>query len=103
VRAYDNTPAGETFSPELCALDESERLSICEILDRVLNKGVVVAGEITISVADVDLIYMSLQLVLTSIETARESMKDGRGAAGLAIDIGRRNNHGFSGHDAGRV
>jgi hypothetical protein len=43
----------------------------------VLNKGVVVAGEITISVAHVDLIYLSLQLVLTSIETARKSMNEG--------------------------
>ena len=28
-------------TPELCALEESERVSICEVLDRVLNKGVV--------------------------------------------------------------
>ena len=59
------------LKPELCALEESERVSICEVLDRVLNKGVVVAGEVTISVADVDLLYLGLNLVLTSIETAR--------------------------------
>lgn len=38
----------------------------------MLNKGVVVAGDITISVADIDLIYLGLQVVLTSIEKARD-------------------------------
>jgi len=41
-------------------------------LDRVLNKGVVVVGEVVISVADIDLIYLGLQLVLTSVETANQ-------------------------------
>ncbi len=50
----------------------SKQISICEALDRVLNKGVVITGELTISVADIDLIYLSLQAVLTSVETARQ-------------------------------
>lgn len=45
--------------------------SLCELLDRVLNTGVVVVGDIVISVAGVDLIYLNLQLLLTSVETAR--------------------------------
>ncbi len=49
---------------------EQERISLCETLDRVLNKGAVVAGEIVISVADIDLLYLGLQLTLTSVETA---------------------------------
>ncbi|MBI3108491.1 MAG: gas vesicle protein [Candidatus Rokubacteria bacterium] len=53
------------------ALSASEQVSLCEALDRVLNKGAVVIGELTISVADIDLIYLGLQVVLTSIETAR--------------------------------
>ena len=77
------------LTPELCALEESERVSICEVLDRVLNKGVVVAGEVTISVADVDLLYLGVNLVLTSIETARASLANGRTADGLTIDIGK--------------
>ena len=61
MRSTDPTPK----------LSASEQVSLCEALDRVLNKGVVVVGEITISVADIDLIYLGLQVVLTSIETAR--------------------------------
>ena len=53
-------------------LGEQEHVSLCETLDRVLNKGVVVAGEVVISVADVDLIYLGLQLVLASVDTARK-------------------------------
>ncbi len=52
-------------------LNETQQISLCELLDRVLNKGVVVAGEATISVADVDLLYLGLQVILTSIETGR--------------------------------
>ena len=79
----------DRFAPELRELEENQRVSICEVLDRVLNKGVVVAGEITISVAGVDLVYLGLQLVLTSVETAR-AIQNGQPAAGLSIDIGKR-------------
>lgn len=44
---------------------------MCELLDRVLNTGVVATGDIVISVAGIDLIYLNLQLLLTSVETAR--------------------------------
>jgi hypothetical protein len=63
-------PASGFQPPELDALNDRDRVSLCEMLDRLLNKGVVVVGEITISVADVDLLYLGLNLVLTSMETA---------------------------------
>jgi hypothetical protein len=46
-------------------------VSLCETLDRVLNKGAVIAGDIIISVADIDLLYLGLNLVVTSVETMR--------------------------------
>jgi hypothetical protein len=46
---------------------------LSEVLDRVLNTGAVVEGEIVISLADVDLLYFGLNVVLTSVETARQS------------------------------
>ena len=51
-----------------------EDVSLCEALDRVLNKGAVVVGELTISVAGVDLVYLGLQLILSSVETARKQL-----------------------------
>jgi len=56
-------------------LNDHEQITLCEVLDRVLNKGVVVSGEITISVADIDLVYLGLQLVLTSIETGGKARR----------------------------
>ena len=47
--------------------------TVLELLDRVLNTGVVLAGEIAITVADIDLIYLRLQLLLSSAETARQA------------------------------
>jgi hypothetical protein len=51
--------------------EENEQVALCEAIDRILNKGVVIVGEATISVANVDLIYLALQVVLSSVETAR--------------------------------
>jgi hypothetical protein len=51
-------------------LSSAKGSSLCELLDRVLNTGVVVVGEIVISVAGVDLIYLNLNLLLSSVETA---------------------------------
>jgi hypothetical protein len=97
------TVRADDFAPQLCGLDENEQVSICEALDRVLNKGVVLAGEITISVADVDLLYLGLQLVLTSVEAAREKLGNGRGAAALTIDVGRERTNGSGRNGESRI
>ena len=55
----------------MLGLAKDRSYSLCELLDRVLNTGVVATGEIVISVAGVDLIYLNLQLLLSSVETAR--------------------------------
>ncbi|HEY0839013.1 MAG TPA: gas vesicle protein [Vulgatibacter sp.] len=55
---------------ELTPEQQSERLSVLDLLDRVANKGVVISGDLVISVADVDLIYLGLRLLLTSVQTA---------------------------------
>jgi hypothetical protein len=96
-------PVQDRFALELSGFEENKRVSICEVLDRVLNKGVVVAGEITISVAGVDLVYLGLHLVLTSIETARWSLMNGRAANGQEIDSGKGNTHGYQRNIAGRI
>jgi hypothetical protein len=72
----------------LSGLDDLDRVSLCEALDRVLNKGAVVSGEVIISVAGVELIYLGLELVLTSVETARAP--NGWGGTGLTLAIGEK-------------
>jgi hypothetical protein len=51
--------------------DEKDQVSLCEALDRLLNKGAVVVADITVSVADIDLIYLSLQALVASVETGK--------------------------------
>jgi hypothetical protein len=81
---------GAPVVPEL-VLDDDERVSLCEVLDRVLNKGAVVVGEATISVANIDLIYLGLQVVLTSIETARRASRRAPVALGAGAGIAKEN------------
>jgi hypothetical protein len=50
-------------------VESDERLALGELLNHVLDKGVVIAGDVTISVADIDLIRVGLSLYLTSVET----------------------------------
>jgi Gas vesicle protein len=54
---------------------EGSDLSLLETLDHVLNRGLVIAGEITIAVADVDLIFVGLNVMVSSVETAREVLR----------------------------
>jgi gas vesicle structural protein len=57
-------PVDEEFE-----LDEDEELSLLETLDHVLDRGLVIAGEVRIAVADVDLVFLGLNVLLGSVET----------------------------------
>lgn len=46
---------------------------LVELVDRLLNRGVVLTGEVTISVAGVDLVYLGLSVVLASVDTIRRA------------------------------
>ena len=61
-------------SPSMVRPRGAERqVSLSEVLDRVLTKGAVVAGEVVISLAGVDLVYLGINIVLTSVDTALKS------------------------------
>lgn len=54
--------------------DASDDLTLLDLLDHVLNAGVVIRGNLIISLAGVDLIYLGLDVILTSVETALRHM-----------------------------
>ena len=56
-------------------LEGEEEVSLLEILDHVLNSGVVIHGSLVISLAGVDLVYLGLNVVLTSVETALNNLQ----------------------------
>ena len=55
-------------------LEEAD-VSLLETLDHLLDRGLVIAGEITISVADIDLIFLGLNVLVSSVETANEVLR----------------------------
>ena len=59
---------------------EAQDVTLLELLDRVIHRGVILSGDITISVADVDLIYLGLRVMLSSVERAEE-LRAGLGTA----------------------
>jgi len=64
-------------SPNIISIggDASDELSLLDILDHVLNAGVVIQGSIVISLGGVDLVYVGLNIVLTSVETALRTIE----------------------------
>jgi Gas vesicle protein len=46
--------------------------SLADILERVLDKGIVIAGDITISLLDIELLTIKLRLLIASVDKARE-------------------------------
>src|SRR3954470_14874304 len=68
----------KVFMPdeELELLEEENELSLLETLDHVLNRGLVIAGEITVSVDDIDMIYLGVHVLLSSIETAQHVLNN---------------------------
>ncbi len=49
-------------------MPESQELSLLETLDHLLDRGVVIAGEAVISIGDVDLLYLGLNIVLANVD-----------------------------------
>ena len=77
--------ADEEFS-----LDEDDELSLLETLDHVIDHGLVIAGEVTIAVANVDLIYLGLNLLLGSVETVNRVLGERERRVELLTGTGRR-------------
>lgn len=72
-------PGGWVTPPVPARRDSGDGIALAELVNRVLDRGVVVTGEVVIGVAGVDLLYLGLDLVLASVESLRE-----RGARGSA-------------------
>jgi hypothetical protein len=54
------------------AIGAERDVALVDIVDRLLGGGVVIAGDITLSVADVDLVYVGLRALVSSVATAEE-------------------------------
>ncbi len=59
-------------APEIVLLgnEESADLTLLDLIDHVLNTGVIIRGNLVLSLAGVDLVYLGLDLIVSSVETA---------------------------------
>ena len=78
MNTSDAPPAEADESSSLLptARSPEDKLTLLDLLDRVLDKGVVLSGEVTLSVADVDLVYVGLRVLLSSVEAAERLRRD---------------------------
>ncbi|WP_147804083.1 gas vesicle protein [Alkalicoccus halolimnae] len=58
-------------------LNKNDDVALLDVLDAVLEKGVVLKGDIMISIAGIDLVYLDLRILLTSVETLIRSTEEG--------------------------
>jgi hypothetical protein len=65
-------PDGESLAPL-----RGERVALVDLLDRVLAGGVVISGDVTLSIADVDLVIVSLRALVTSVSALTEPQESG--------------------------
>jgi hypothetical protein len=72
-------------------LSRPQQLDLAELLDRTLGAGVVVAGDVTLSVAEVELVYLNLRALLSSVATleAQGVAFPAHGGAGVDHGPGR--------------
>lgn len=56
------------------AARRAQEVTLLDLLDRVIDHGVILAGDVTLSVADVDLIYLGLRVLLAPVERLPDLM-----------------------------
>ena len=54
------------------AIARQREVALVDLVDRLLAGGVVIGGDITLALADVDLVYVGLRALITSVATAEE-------------------------------
>ena len=64
---------------EVLPADNNRRIALVDLLDRVLGGGVVITGDITLSIADVDLVMVSLRPLISSLGALFPGDDDGGG------------------------
>lgn len=64
--------AVSTLSPQapLRPVAADQDVALVDVLDRLLAGGVVLSGDITLAVADIDLVYVGLRALISSVATA---------------------------------
>ena len=68
ARRRKTPETGDWLFPNLPRGAQDEQSSLLDVLDNVLNRGAVLTGDIVLGVADVDLIYVKLSVLLAALD-----------------------------------
>lgn len=66
---------------------DGEQLVLSDLINRVLDKGVMINSHITISIADIDLVQLDLKLLISSVATLERRARGGAGGEGARADL----------------
>ena len=68
------------------ALRPTRDVALLDLVDRLLDGGVVIGGDITLAVADVDLVYVGLRALIGSVETIERDLGVALSASGPVLE-----------------
>ena len=69
----DNRPAARPYySPQSTQGGRPQPASLADILERVLDKGIVIAGDIRVNLLDIELLTIKIRLLVASVDKAAE-------------------------------
>src|SRR5258705_8202596 len=72
MEGLSRSPSGRSLTPGPSAPRDTSNASLIDVLDRVLDKGVVIAGDIKINLLDIELLTIKIRLLIASADKAKE-------------------------------
>lgn len=66
------TPQARSASPQRTITTATQGSTLADVLERVLDKGIVIAGDISVSVGSTELLSIRIRLLISSVDKARE-------------------------------
>jgi hypothetical protein len=73
------------MSSQRQAISAQRDVALVEVLDRALGAGVVITGDVTLSLADIDLVYLSLRVLVGSVGTIKGELAENGDTEVLAL------------------
>lgn len=85
----------DSFEPQVLKATAgiAPEVTLVEVLDRVLDRGVMITGDLRITLANIDLLYVGLKVLITNADTADRLLAESRAEAetqATEIAAGRR-------------
>jgi hypothetical protein len=65
-------PTSRPYSPALAASSRPHPANLADILERVLDKGIIIAGDIRVNLLDIELLTIKIRLLIVSVDKAQE-------------------------------